>query len=107
MVGTVAQTVTPSSSINRRALSGSNRPSGITSLMPARVPTTRLEWQPDTWNRGEVSSAVVRAPIAAPSAVSGNAMPMAIVLNSVFCRLATMLRCVDTAPLGRPVVPLV
>ena len=34
-------------------------------------------------------------------------MAVAIVLKSVFCRLAIMLRWVEMAPFGRPVVPLV
>ena len=56
IVGTVAQIITPSSWISSNAWIGSNRPTGITSRMPAIIPTTRVEWQPDTWNSGEVNS---------------------------------------------------
>ncbi len=80
------------------------RPSGITSLSPASKPTTRVEWQPDTWNRGEVNKETF-----CPAPASGRAPPPAIepatALNIVFWRLAIMLRWVEMAPFGRPVVP--
>ncbi len=56
MVGTVAQIITRSRSMASNAASGVNRPARITNRIPAIIPTTRPEWQPDTWNRGEVSS---------------------------------------------------
>ncbi len=59
MVGTVAHTLTFCSSMIRRASAGSNLPTGITSFRPASSPTTSVEWQPDTWNRGEVNRATV------------------------------------------------
>ena len=92
--------------MRRSTWTGSNRPSGITSLTPASRPTTRLEWQPDTWNSGDVSSDTVGAPLdASADPASGLAMAPAMVENSVFCRLAIIDRCVDMAPLGFPVVP--
>ena len=54
--------VTPSSWMSCRAWSGSKRPSGMTSFTPAIIPTTRLLWQPETWNSGEVSRPTVWPP---------------------------------------------
>ena len=65
MVGTVAHTVTWWSWIRRSTCTGSKRPSGMTILIPASSPTTRPEWQPDTWNSGEVSSDTVGPPLSA------------------------------------------
>ena len=76
-------------------------------------PTTRLEWQPDTWNSGEVSRDTVWAGRPAPTlarpagASAAAAIALLMVLKIVFWRLAIMLRWVEMAPLGRPVVPLV
>ena len=104
MVGTVAHTVTRCSWISPSASSGVKRPSGMISFRPARRPTTRVEWQPDTWKRGEVNRATFW-----PPPPSGMAPPPLIAPATapymVFCRLATMLRWVEMAPLGRPVVP--
>mgnify|MGYP003379051265 CR=1 FL=1 len=58
MVGTVDQMVTCSSWMSANAASGVKRPSIITSFSPPSRPTTKVEWQPDTWNNGEVKSAV-------------------------------------------------
>ena len=103
-MGTVAHTVTLCSWMSCSATSGVKRPSGITSLRPASSPTTRVEWQPDTWNSGEVNSETFW-----PPPPSGRAPPPAIepatALYIVFWRLATMLRWVEMAPFGRPVVP--
>ena len=98
--------VTPWSWMSCRAVSGSNRPSGMTSFTPAIIPTTRLLWQPDTWNsgRGQEADGLAAAGRRA-TAASGSAIAVAIVLKIVFWRLATMLRWVEMAPLGRPVVP--
>ena len=103
-MGTVAHTVTPCSWMSSRAVSGVKRPSGITSLSPASSPTTSVEWQPDTWNSGDVNRATF-----CPPPPSGRAPPPAIEPATapyiVFCRLAIMLRWVEMAPFGRPVVP--
>ncbi len=104
MVGTVAHTVTRCSWISSSARSGVNRPSGITSLRPASIPTTRVEWHPDTWKSGEVNSDTFW-----PAPGSGRAPPPVIdpatASYMVFWRLAIMLRWVEMAPFGRPVVP--
>ena len=71
------------------------------------MPTTRPEWQPETWNRGEVNSDTVWS-VASPSSAlpaSGSSIDAATVLKTVFCRLAIMFRWVDMIPLGFPVVP--
>jgi len=57
IVGTVAHTLTCSRSISSNAASGVKRPSIMTIRMPPINPTTRPEWQPETWKRGEVNSA--------------------------------------------------
>jgi hypothetical protein len=77
----------------------------MTSLTPAIIPTTRLLWQPDTWKSGEVRRPTVCPPPPLRAATSGSSMAWAMLLNSVFWRLATMFRWVEMAPLGRPVVP--
>ncbi len=74
--------------------------------MPASRPTTRLEWQPDTWNSGDVSSDTVwPVPLGSTLAPPGLAMAPAIELYMVFCRLASIDRWVEMAPFGFPVVP--
>ena len=63
-----------------------------------------MEWQPDTWNSGDVNSETFW-----PAPASGSAAPPTIPPATapyiVFWRLAIMLRWVEMAPLGRPVVP--
>ena len=110
IVGTAVQIVTPSRSIVASAASGSNLPSGMTSLMPPIIPTTSVEWQPATWNKGDVNSEtcwVTAGGASTPSSAATAAWyaPVALSRNTVFCRLATIERWVLIAPLGRPVVP--
>ena len=63
------------------AVSGSKRPSGMTSFTPASIPTTRLQWQPDTWNSGEVRRPTVwPPPPIGTAAASASAMAPAIEL---------------------------
>ena len=110
-MGTVAHIFTCSSWISSSARSGVNRPSTMTSRTPPMSPTTIVEWQPDTWKRGEVNRATIWL-LPAPGATPSDEMPSsartalsAIDRNTVFCRLATMDRWVLMAPLERPVVP--
>lgn len=107
IVGTVDQMLTRSRSISSRASSGVNLPGTITSRRPPSSPTTSVEWHPDTWNSGEVNSAAVWPPVdsAAGSPRRSSTVALAVSRNTVFCRLATMPRWVEMAPLGRPVVP--
>jgi hypothetical protein len=75
----------------------------MTISTPASIPTTRPEWQPETWNSGEVSSETVR-----PEPSRGElppAMAPATVVYRVFWRLAIIDRWVEIAPFDRPVVP--
>ena len=68
------------------------------------MPTTSVEWQPDTWKSGEVNSETVweSSPVGiAPPPV----IEPATLLKIVFWRLAIMFRWVDMIPLGLPVVP--
>ena len=94
--------VTPSSSISSSAVSGSNRPSIMMSRSPARRPTTRVEWQPETWNSGDVNSETFW-PLGVDG-ISSSPVTMApyTLVKNVFCMLAIMLRWVLTAPFGRP-----
>ena len=87
----------------------------MTTRTPPKSPTTRFEWQPDTWKSGEVSrehdwtGSASGAAASWPDSASGAASRMlpATVLNTVFWRLAMTPRWVEMAPLGLPVVPLV
>src|SRR3954447_19423893 len=106
IVGTAAHTVIFSSWMRRMTSSGSNRPTGMTILMPAMSPTTRPEWQPATWNSGDVSSdafgvdgLIVVAPgFTIPPETDEYIVPM---------RFEIIERWVEMAPFGRPAVPLV
>ena len=77
----------------------------MTSFSPASRPTTRVEWQPDTWNSGDVNSETFCPAGPGSGSAEPPTIPPATAPYIVFWRLAIMLRWVEMAPFGRPVVP--
>ena len=105
MAGTPPKVPILSRSISSSARSGSKW-CIITSFPPAARLATMTEWQPVAWNSGTES----RKAGCAFSAVGSrgelpNRMPPRVLMKKRLIRLVAMLRCVPTAPLGRPVVP--
>ena len=105
IVGTPPNVVIRSRSISSRTRSGSKWWT-MTSLPPAAVLVTRTAWQPVAWNSGTVR----RYPDCVVPETSVRAdLPYRswprVFTKKRFIRFVHVLRCVPTAPFGRPVVP--
>ena len=95
--------------IRSRSISSSARSASkwciITSFPPAAVLTTMLARQPVAWKSGTDSRnefcEARRRSRREPGSAAGPAWPM----KNRFMRFVQALRCVPTAPFGRPVVP--
>ena len=93
-----------------RSISSSARPASqrymITIFPPNARLATNTEWHPVAWKNGTDSKYAFCSP--APGAATGAASDRAAArddANTRLIRFVQMLRCVPSAPFGRPVVP--
>ena len=105
MAGTPPNVPIFSRSISSSARSGSKW-CIITSFPPAARLETMTEWQPVAWNSGTESrkAGCVLSPVCSRGELPKRMAPR-VLMKKRLIRLVHMLRCVPTAPLGRPVVP--
>ena len=105
MEGTPPNVPILSRSISSSARSGSKW-CIITSLPPAATFETMTEWHPVAWKSGTErrKAGCALSPTGSRAGVPNRMDPRVLMKNRLI-KLVHMLRCVPTAPLGRPVVP--
>ena len=100
------QPVQRSRSIVRMASDGSKRPSFQTVRTPVASDMIAALCRPETWNSGFVTNTQGGKNCASGCGGGASIMPR-MPLHEVSMTIAIALRWLCTAPLGRPVVPLV